>query len=947
MSLTKCSECNILPTHHKCIICKVALVCPECCDKRGIDDLNMITCKDCQTREAGIALTQLSDSVTLTVNSSRNENNREEEADLTVEIESITVTEQTNVQQEISPPQVNAPVGNIQVDSQSQDMSSLESLTQVPVPINTNTNGQVFTSSSTGSALSSVNAPQVRTYGIVNEDMYEEGYDSDGECGPFYDAVADSSDVEEVPNEPSTQVNAVMPSNSLQHTIDDIRKMTVNQLKETLGSMNRPKSGNKAILVDRLIEAVQNPTPLLNNTEPTPTPSSPWELLVPNSIPVRFNANNRYTDPSGNNQNAKFNYDIEFDRPEFKLTFEHWERTGRSKMLKKDTQGKPVVKTDVRKHGVVSMKWLVKNKLTMSSHPIDFLDAMMMTNEIGVNGKRISMYDKWTRWTNIKAILMGAGEGPDSLYPDFVPFTTAELKQHIGLYILNGISPSPNINQKFQSQKEDPVNGCDIVSQAILNGPRRHRHFRCFFTIYDPRVHPPRKSVQPNFKVDSFFAHINDVSLEAWLPGPQLSVDEQVQRFTGKGSGTRRCKFKREGDGFFMDTVCDSGYTITFYPRNQPPPSSFISKGYCPLHARVLFMLDQLEENGNYEVYFDNLYTALKLTIGAKVDTKSKCSTHGVCRSSGRGLPSMIMMDNPSNKQQREALVGTTKAAILRSNDNCPNIVAFCVFDQKPVYFLSTTMKNITWLSMQKKVYDPNLKKLEKLTFLRTNAQDDYNNNMNGVDIADQFRGHYRMDKWCRNNKWWMALWYWGYGNVNNNALRTYESANIDIWLTCEKGSKRQNLHDHYTFRKASCLAMIDPDGKYHDILSYGTINGFRQKRSATVAFKPWDCVEYVRSSSKAIRVNDKSLDPENGMLNIRLVTELNHIPKADDRDGVSTKCCALCRWATGKQLRARLMTCSICHVNLCVSCYHIFHTESIVKKMKKAVEKHQNEKMK
>ena len=140
---------------------------------------------------------------------------------------------------------------------------------------------------------------------------------------------------------------------------------------------------------------------------------------------------------------------------------------------------------------------------------------------------------------------------------------------------------------------------------------------------------------------------------------------------------------------------------------------------------------------------------------------------------------------------------------------------------------------------------------------------------------------------------------------------------------------------------------MIDPDGKHHDVLSYGTINGFRQKRSATVAFKPWDCVECIRSSSKAIRVNDRTLDPENGILNIRLVTELNHIPKGDDRDGVNTKCCALCRWATGKQLRASLMPCSVCDVNLCVSCYHVFHAESVVKKMKKAVEKHQNEKVK
>ena len=94
-------------------------------------------------------------------------------------------------------------------------MSSLESLTLIPLSINTNTNGQVFMSSSTGSALSSINTPQVRTYGTVNEDMFEEGYDSDRECGPFYDAVANSNDVEEVPNESSTHASSVIPTNSL------------------------------------------------------------------------------------------------------------------------------------------------------------------------------------------------------------------------------------------------------------------------------------------------------------------------------------------------------------------------------------------------------------------------------------------------------------------------------------------------------------------------------------------------------------------------------------------------------------------------------------------------------------------------------------------------------------------------------------------------------------
>jgi len=107
-------------------------------------------------------------------------------------------------------------------------MSSLESLTLIPLPINTNTNGQVFISSSTRSTLSSVNAPQVRTYGTVNEDMFEEGYDSDREYRPFYDTVANSNDIEEVPNESSTQVSSMIRTNSLQHTIDGIKKITVN-----------------------------------------------------------------------------------------------------------------------------------------------------------------------------------------------------------------------------------------------------------------------------------------------------------------------------------------------------------------------------------------------------------------------------------------------------------------------------------------------------------------------------------------------------------------------------------------------------------------------------------------------------------------------------------------------------------------------------------------------
>ena len=59
-----------------------------------------------------------------------------------------------------------------------------------------------------------------------------------------------------------------------------------------------------------------------------------------------------------------------------------------------------------------------------------------------------------TTWTNDKARSCNAGEG-GSLYPTFKPFTVDEIQQHIGIYFLDGMNPSPNIEFKFHSTKEE------------------------------------------------------------------------------------------------------------------------------------------------------------------------------------------------------------------------------------------------------------------------------------------------------------------------------------------------------------------------------------------------------------------------------------------------------------------------------------------------------------
>ena len=45
----------------------------------------------------------------------------------------------------------------------------------------------------------------------------------------------------------------------------------------------------------------------------------------------------------------------------------------------------------------------------------------------------------------------------------------------LGLYILNRIAPSPQVDIKFQSKQENPVNSNDFINRAFLtNGELTH-----------------------------------------------------------------------------------------------------------------------------------------------------------------------------------------------------------------------------------------------------------------------------------------------------------------------------------------------------------------------------------------------------------------------------------------------------------------------------------------
>ena len=121
------------------------------------------------------------------------------------------------------------------------------------------------------------------------------------------------------------------------------------------------------------------------------------------------------------------------------------------------------------------------------------------------------------------------------IYSTFQPFSYLEVEQFIGLYILQGLNPSPKVDSKFHSQVDDPIQGNDLCYRVFgSNASKRHKQFKAFFTVQDRIKTPPARKDRPTYKVDPLLKHVQLVSLRAWRLSGDISGDEQMIGFQGR-----------------------------------------------------------------------------------------------------------------------------------------------------------------------------------------------------------------------------------------------------------------------------------------------------------------------------------------------------------------------------------------------------------------------------
>ena len=132
-----------------------------------------------------------------------------------------------------------------------------------------------------------------------------------------------------------------------------------------------------------------------------------------------------------------------------------------------------------------------------------------------------------------------------------------------------------------------------------------------FFGLQDPQKAPPIKTSHLNWKVGPLLAWIQAVSMATWDMGHCLSCDKQTIGFKGNHANTQWISYKKEGDGFLADALCDNGYSYTFHLCNMPNLQKYINLKCSPLHVHCLFMFDQHKDK--YHVCgVDNLYSSVK-----------------------------------------------------------------------------------------------------------------------------------------------------------------------------------------------------------------------------------------------------------------------------------------------------------------------------------------------
>ena len=263
---------------------------------------------------------------------------------------------------------------------------------------------------------------------------------------------------------------------------------------------------------------------------------------------------------------------------------------------------------------------------------------------------------------------------------------------------------------------------------------------------------------------------------DCYTPSTNVSIDEMMVKCEGRSPHTLKMPNKPIDRGYKLYALCDHGWYIyhwIYYSRvhgtateSNPGPIPASRRLTATSQICLHLALSLPYQKNRYNIYFDNYFTNVQLFATLCEYDIGACGT-----AKANVMPKALRIDKASARKDLiwNDLFGVIEDGVLCGlwqDNNQVNIMSSIHDLRTGTAKLRRCPKGkAPHTAISRAAFGKSTKKMLTIPDLI----DDYNHNMNGVDLADQLRASYNTHR--QGYRTWLPLFYWLIDTLKVNAF--------------------------------------------------------------------------------------------------------------------------------------------------------------------------------
>ena len=410
------------------------------------------------------------------------------------------------------------------------------------------------------------------------------------------------------------------------------------------------------------------------------------------------------------------------------------------------------------------------------------------------------LFDLLVQNTNQYAASKNAGgNGTRPWKPTSIP----EMKIFFGLIIYMGIFPSAQVKDYWSRDTEFLFHRIGMYLSQ-----NRFEQLKRYFHISEPYESLPQS--QWYLKVQPLANILMTRYQYYFLPSSDVAVDEMMVRFTGRSVHTLLLRGKPIPQGYKILALCDHGYTYSFMFTSRTNSFADLDPHlYCgqiklsPTSQAVYQLASALPSHQfSFTVYMDNYFTNIRLLQALYEKGIGAC---GTSRPTSAEYPKVFKFGKKKPVFPLNTISGVVcqKVLVCLWQDN--NLVRF----MSTVHEITPETRNFPNKRRRRpRITDTNRRNITQffgdqhhVTMPTPKIAIDYNNKMNAVDLADQYRSYYATQ--LKVARVWMPIFFW---LLDTTVINSWTLAKLSAQPESRTASQQLQVHRLFRLHLAHLL---------------------------------------------------------------------------------------------------------------------------------------------